>query len=128
MLRNTERVMKAAADGTRLRILNILAGGPLCVCEIVEAIGLSQSTVSRHLSILKGAGLIEDEKRGKWAYYMLSLNARDSLTTGVLALVLDEAKRDSSARKELRALHRIRCGPASGSCPTASTRRNGGGL
>ncbi len=126
MLKNLERVMKAASDGTRLRILNLLGPGPLCVCEIVEAVGLSQSTVSRHLAILRDAGLIQDEKRGKWAYYMLPSGARDDLAGGVLTLVLDEAGRDAAARKDLRTLRRIHCGPAPGTCPPAASPRKGG--
>ncbi len=117
MLKNLERVMKAASDGTRLRILNLLGPGPLCVCEIVEAVGLSQSTVSRHLAVLRDAGLIEDEKRGKWAYYMLPAGGRDDLVRAVLALVLDQVQRDAAARKELRSLRRIRCGLPTGACP-----------
>ncbi len=72
MLRQTERLLKAVADGTRLRILKMLEPGPLCVCQIVAALGLSQSTVSKHLSVLSAPGLIEDERRGKWTYYRLA--------------------------------------------------------
>lgn len=72
MLRQTERLLKAAADGTRLRILKMLEPGPLCVCQIVAALGLSQSTVSKHLSILSAPGLIEDERRGRWTWYRLA--------------------------------------------------------
>lgn len=72
MLRQTERLLKAAADGTRLRVLKMLEPGPLCVCQIVAALGLSQSTVSKHLSILSATGLIEDERRGRWTWYRLA--------------------------------------------------------
>lgn len=71
MLKDAERLMKAAGDRTRLRIIKMLEPGPLCVCQVVHALRLSQSTVSKHLSILKGAGLVEDERRGKWSYYRL---------------------------------------------------------
>jgi DNA-binding transcriptional ArsR family regulator len=126
MLEKVERIMKAASDGTRLRILNILGPGPLCVCEIVETIGLSQSTVSKHLSILKAAGLIRDEKRGKWAYYELSDDRRDPLVVPVLSLVLECAGRDPAARKEVHALGRLRCGPDASSCraPSHAGRRS----
>ena len=52
MLKHAEMLFKAAGDRTRLRILKMLETGPLCVCQIVETLGLSQSTVSKHLSIL----------------------------------------------------------------------------
>lgn len=72
MLKTLERTLKAAGDGTRLRILKMLEPAPLCVCQIVEALGLSQSTVSKHLSVLEGADLVEGERRGKWIHYRLS--------------------------------------------------------
>jgi len=67
----TERMLKAVGDRTRLRILALLQQGPLCVCQLVEILGLSQPTVSKHLSTLGAAGLVEDEKRGKWVFYRL---------------------------------------------------------
>lgn len=72
------QVFRALADPARVRIVNLLAAsdGPVCVCEFVPAIGLSQPTVSHHLKKLTEAGLLEREQRGKWAYYTLS---RDSL-------------------------------------------------
>lgn len=72
MLKTLERALKAAGDGTRLRILKMLEPGSLCVCQIVAALGLSQSTVSKHLSVLEGAGLVEGERRGKWTHYRLA--------------------------------------------------------
>ena len=72
MVKDVERLMKAGSDRTRLRIIKMLEPGPLCVCQIVHALRLSQSTVSKHLSVLKGAGLVDDERRGKWSYYRLA--------------------------------------------------------
>jgi ArsR family transcriptional regulator len=65
-------ILKAISDHGRLRILKILEKRSLCVCEITELIGLATSTVSAHLSQLKNAGLIEDEKEGKWINYHLA--------------------------------------------------------
>ncbi|MEJ2420354.1 MAG: metalloregulator ArsR/SmtB family transcription factor [Acidobacteriota bacterium] len=109
-MKDMEKVMKALSDKTRLRILNLLGPGPLCVCEVVEVIGLSQSTVSKHLSLLKDAGLIQDERRGKWIYYALNPGG-DVFGRKVLALVLEEARRDPGAREDLAACGRCRCGP-----------------
>ena len=67
-------ILKALSDLGRLRILKILEVKSLCVCEITELIGLATSTVSAHLSQLKNAGLIEDEKEGKWINYRLARN------------------------------------------------------
>lgn len=65
------RVFKALADPTRLRIIKLLEGGELCVCQLTAALGMGQSRISRHLSILKQAGIISDRRQGKWVHYQL---------------------------------------------------------
>lgn len=70
-LRDYERVMKSAADPTRLRILKMLEGGELCVCQIIAVLELSQSTVSKHLFLLKMGGLVKERRSGKWVHYSL---------------------------------------------------------
>ena len=67
---------KAIADPTRIRMLKLLEGGELCVCEIMEVLGLVQSTASKHLNILKTARLVESRKSGTWAYYRLTEEGR----------------------------------------------------
>ena len=71
MVRGLEKVLKAAADRNRLRIINMLQARPLCVCEITAVLGLSQSTVSGHLRVLRDAGLVLDDKSGLWVEYRL---------------------------------------------------------
>ncbi len=66
-------VFKALGHADRLRIVDDLAGGERCVCELVESVGSSWSTVSRHLSVLKDAGVVSDEKRGLQVFYKLAL-------------------------------------------------------
>lgn len=70
-MRSTLRVTKALADTQRVRIVMLLGAGELCVCQIVEVLGLASSTVSKHLSILASADLVVLRKRGRWAYYHL---------------------------------------------------------
>lgn len=70
-LRPYEDVMKAVADPTRVRILKILEGGELCVCQIIAVIALGQSTISKHLFLLRSAGLIKDRRDKKWVHYSL---------------------------------------------------------
>jgi len=79
----TAEVFKALADPARVRIVNVLAtsGEPVCVCHLIEPLGLSQPTVSHHLKKLTDAGLLEREQRGKWAYYSLRPEAVDALTS-----------------------------------------------
>ncbi len=64
-------VIKAMGHPTRLFIIEELSRGERCVCELVDQISADFSTVSKHLSVLKGAGLVEDEKRGLQVYYRL---------------------------------------------------------
>lgn len=68
-LRDYERAMKSAADPTRLRILKMLERGELCVCQIIAVLELSQSTVSKHLFLLKMGGLVRERREGKWVHY-----------------------------------------------------------
>lgn len=70
-MRDVLDVTKALADGSRLRVLMALADGELCVCQIVELLQLAPSTVSKHMSILRQARLVEGRKDGRWMYYRL---------------------------------------------------------
>jgi len=67
------KVLKALAHPTRLWITEQLEGGERCVCEFVDAIEVDFSTVSKHLSVLKQAGIVDDEKRGKKVFYRLKV-------------------------------------------------------
>ncbi|MEI6712834.1 MAG: metalloregulator ArsR/SmtB family transcription factor [Verrucomicrobiota bacterium] len=63
------KITKALSDETRIRTLLALKDGELCVCQITELFGLAPSTISKHLSILFHAGLVESRKDGRWIYY-----------------------------------------------------------
>ncbi|MFI5350544.1 MAG: ArsR/SmtB family transcription factor [Elusimicrobiota bacterium] len=67
-----DRMFKAFADETRLRILHLLARGELCVCDLVGTLRLPQPKVSRHLAYLRGAGLVRVRKDGLWKHYSLA--------------------------------------------------------
>lgn len=86
----TVELFKALADETRLRILKLLltVEEGVCVCELVEALDLPQYRVSRHLNILKRAGLLEAERSGAWVYYS---PARDAppLIAGLFSIIRD---------------------------------------
>jgi ArsR family transcriptional regulator, arsenate/arsenite/antimonite-responsive transcriptional repressor len=81
----TAEVFKALADPARVRIVNMLAtsDGPVCVCHLIEPLGLSQPTVSHHLKKLTDAGLLEREQRGRWAYFSLRPEAVETLASVV---------------------------------------------
>ena len=67
-----DRMFKAFSDRTRLRLLNLLTGGELCVCDLVRVIGAPQPKISRHLAYLKKAGLVQSRREGLWMYYALA--------------------------------------------------------
>ena len=97
----------AHADESRLRILASLAGGELCVCQILELLELAPSTVSKHLAILRQARLIDGRKAGRWMHYRLAeqdvpLAARTA-TQWVLAHLHDESRvaRDRAHLKQI---------------------------
>jgi ArsR family transcriptional regulator len=75
----TARLFHALADETRLRILEQLADGEQCVCDLSDALEAGQSRLSFHLKTLKDAGLVTDRRQGRWIYYTLNPTAVDEL-------------------------------------------------
>lgn len=67
---------KALADPTRVRVLTALREGELCVCELSDALDITQSTLSTHLQVIREAGLVRTRKEGKWVYYALEPAAK----------------------------------------------------
>ena len=82
----TAELFKALGDPARVRLVNLLAqgDGEVCMCDLIEPVGLSQPTVSHHMKKLVDAGLVAREQRGKWAFFSLKRDAVDKL-----ALVAD---------------------------------------
>lgn len=66
------KILKALGDETRLRILNLLNKGEICVCEIQYALDISQSNTSRHLKNLSNAGLVTSNKKAQWVSYQIN--------------------------------------------------------
>ena len=77
----TAELFKALGDPTRVRLVNMIAtsGGEVCMCDLIDPVGLSQPTVSHHMKKLVDAGLVEREQRGKWAYFSLKRDAVEKL-------------------------------------------------
>lgn len=69
---------RALGDETRLRIMAMLEGQELCACQIIEVFSLANSTISRHLAVLKQAGLLQSRKSGRWIYYRWVQEASDA--------------------------------------------------
>ncbi|MHB1126483.1 MAG: ArsR/SmtB family transcription factor [Bacillota bacterium] len=72
-------LLKALADETRLSILTMLMDGEMCVCEIIDALPLSQPAISHHLKVLRQAGLVIDRREGKWIYYDIDAAGFDTV-------------------------------------------------
>ena len=79
------RVMKALSDPGRVGIVKLLCGRELCACEIIDALGLAQPTVSRHMKVLADAGLITGRKVGPWVHYRLAANPASPYAAALLA-------------------------------------------
>ena len=87
MIEDNLKIFKALSDISRLRILKALQSRVLCVCEIKELLGLANSTVSQHLSILKESGFILEEKEGKWVNYMINPKPGDPRVFSILSML-----------------------------------------
>jgi ArsR family transcriptional regulator len=85
-MRELERIFKALADRNRLRIMKMLEVKPMCVCEITAVLGIAQPSVSRHLSILRDADLLDGEKYGIWTNYSLSRSTDDIVSTVITSM------------------------------------------
>ncbi len=113
-MRTTLRITKALSDRQRVRILMMLAPGELCVCQIVEVLALAPSTVSKHLSILSAARLVDSRKDGRWAYYRLPGGEARAFARPLLRWLGDALEKDETLkedRKKLRAA--VACQPES---------------
>jgi ArsR family transcriptional regulator len=100
-------VIKALADENRVRALLALRSHQLCVCQITEFLGLAPSTVSKHMSILKQARLVDSRKNGRWIYYRLADNDVPSDATEALAWVTKALSDDSQTREDDMRLKQI---------------------
>jgi ArsR family transcriptional regulator len=87
MLKIYLKVMKALADGNRVKIIKLLQVRELCVCELRAALGLAQPSVSKHLRILEEAGLVERRKDGPWVNYRLP-SAADSMYASQMQVII----------------------------------------
>ena len=105
---NDLAVFKAFADETRLRIMFLLSRRELCVCEIVAVLDMPQGKVSRHLSVLRHAGLVVDRREGLWIYYSLAL-ASTRLTERLAGYLEAERDRHVLAIEDEQRLQALEC-------------------
>lgn len=115
-MRDFELAMKAVGDPTRTRILKLLEAGGLCVCQVQAVLGLAPSTVSKHLTVLKLADLVEDRRNGKWVEYALTEASRNPHARPVLALVRASLERDPAVLADRKRLREIKAIPMNELC------------
>jgi DNA-binding transcriptional ArsR family regulator len=106
-MRELMAVLKALADKNRVRILGAVRQRELCVCQIVELLGLAQSTVSKHVSILHQARLVESRKEGRWMYYRAADADSPVEARQVAALVTELLSGTSEAGEDMKRMKRI---------------------
>ena len=103
IMNDLSTIFKALSDETRLRVIKLLEGGELCVCDIFTALDISQPKVSFHLNILKEAGFLKDRRQGRWTHYRL--DDSDLFIRFLLLSVLEKIPEQTVAedRKRLHA-------------------------
>ena len=106
-IRSLLTVTKALADKNRVRILLALGAGELCVCQIVGLLQLAPSTVSKHMSILEAARLLDRRKEGRWMFYRLADDDASTEAKEMSALVFRLTARDFRRRDDAKRLKQI---------------------
>lgn len=101
-------ITKALSDETRVRALLALREGELCLCQVVDLLGMAPSTVSKHMDLLYQAGLVERQKKGRWHYFRLS--GRDAAPAAHKALrwVLDALADEPMVKADAKQLCCVR--------------------
>lgn len=107
-MREFMNITKALADENRVRMLLALRAGELCVCQITELFGLATSTISKHLSILYQAGLVDSRKEGRWIYYRLPCKDADEAVRRTLDWVVQTINGEPLIREDAARLKKIR--------------------
>jgi ArsR family transcriptional regulator, arsenate/arsenite/antimonite-responsive transcriptional repressor len=101
-------ITKALSDESRLRALIAVKDGELCLCQLIQVLGLSPATVSKHMEILERAGLVRRRREGKWRYYRLAKDETDGAARRALAWVLDELRGDPQLKDDARRIRVVR--------------------
>lgn len=107
-IKDYSAVLRAAGDPIRARILKMLEEGDLCVCQINAVLGLSQSTVSKHLLVLKAAGLIKGHKEGRWVFNGLASRKMNDYALPILALLKGWLLEDKIMREDAKKIKEVK--------------------
>jgi ArsR family transcriptional regulator, arsenate/arsenite/antimonite-responsive transcriptional repressor len=101
----------ALGDNTRLRLLNLMGAGEVCVCYFVEILGEPQPKISRHLAYLRNAGIVTSRREGKWMHYRIAMPPNIGATQ-ILRQTLDWLKGDKAMLADRARLVKACCSPA----------------
>jgi len=101
-------IFKALSDENRIRILNLLKEGELCVCEIESILGMTQSNASRHLNKLKSLKIIDAEKKAQWVYYFID-EEFISKNKMLYDYINEKLTSSDSYEKDIKKLHKYKC-------------------
>ena len=103
-----ELFFSALADRTRLRLLNLMRGGEVCVCFFAETLGTNNPKISRHLSYLKRADLVIGRREGKWMHYRIN-EPSDKQAVEVFTATMKLLETDEQMRSDLKQLDKVVC-------------------
>ena len=106
-MRDLAKTFQALSDTNRIRILKMLEIRPLCVCEITEILKLANSTVSKHLSLLRDSGFIIDEKEGRWVNYRLIDHIDNEYVTNLIPLLSSWLPDDNIIKQDQRRVNEV---------------------
>jgi ArsR family transcriptional regulator len=106
-----ERLYRALADRTRLRLLNLMGDDEVCVCFFVEVLKMSQPRISRHLAYLKQSGIVATRREGKWMHYRVVVPA-DPFAAQALADARAWLSTDKEMQRDRDRLEKVCCSPA----------------
>src|SRR6186713_1824790 len=107
---DAELFFAALADRTRLRLLNLLRGGEVCVCFFAGTLGTNNPKISRHLSYLKRAGLVSGRRDGKWIHYSLK-EPEDPQARELFEQLMKTLENDEQMKADRSALVNVCCAP-----------------
>jgi ArsR family transcriptional regulator len=109
------KALRALSDETRLRIMRVLLEKECCVCEVMQALDISQSRASRNLGILQDAGFLTARRDGAWIIYSLDRQTANRYTVSLAKLLRDSPLSDEVLKQdEKRLKHAVRTGPGCG--------------
>jgi DNA-binding transcriptional ArsR family regulator len=101
------RIARALSDENRVRALMALGNEEVCVCQLIELLQLAPSTVSKHMSVLKQAGLVSGHKKGRWMYYRLPAAPASPIVRQALTWARAATSEDFRIRKDSERMKRI---------------------